>query len=244
MTEKDGNNKTLIILVPVIVAFIGVIGIMIQADWFSARMTPPTPTLPPSATEAVAIIPTSEPTLTFTAEPSGTSLPPTPTATSTPIPPPLLEIFPQAENGAAFVFVNNPAVFASDFVRDNCAREGVYGLKLAYDINNSGSAGWGVQWADSATGYFDVTAYSALVFWVKGGTGDERFQVGIKDDLKREYKIESTDLIVLSEDWQLVRVPLASFRDVNLAFVNNLNFGFNLNQTKGVLCIDDISLEK
>ena len=227
MSENDSGGKTLTVLVPVIIAILGLVGIMMQTDWFSAWVTPPTPTLPPIATEAVATVPTSETVLT-----------------STPIPVPLLEIFPQAELGKAFVFVNPPAVFTNDFVGEDCVHEGVYGLKLAYDINNSGGAGWGVQWGDSPTGYFDATAYSTLSFWVKGGTGNEKFHVGIKDDFKREDKVEAIDLIVLSKEWQLVRVPLADFSDVNLAFVNNINIGFDANHTNGVLCIDDISLEK
>lgn len=245
MAGKDSDSKTTV-LVPIIVAVVGLIGIMMQTDWFAARMAPPTPTAAPTVTVAVAIVPTSEPPATAVIPPTVTDIPATPTMTSTvtPIPLPLEEIFPQVGMGEAFVFVNNPAVFTSDFVRDECVYSGVYGLKLAYDVKNSGNAGWGVQWVKAPNGYIDLTEYSALVFWVKAGTGAERFQIGIKDDMKREQKIESRDLIVLSQDWQLVRVPLNRFRDVNLGFVNNINFGFNTNHSNGVLCVDEIYFEK
>ena len=239
MSGKDSDNKATV-LVPIVVAVVGLIGIMMQTDWFAARIAPPTPTVSPTATEMVAIVPTDEPTATAVIPPTATDIP----ATATPIPLPLEEIFPQVGRGDVFVFVNRPAVFAGDFVRNECVHSGVYGLKLAYDVGNSGSAGWGVQWAKAPSGYIDLTEYSAFVFWVKAGTGFERFQIGIKDDLKREQKIESTSLIVLAEEWQLVRVPLNRFYDVNLGFVNNINFGFNTNHSNGVLCIDDIYFEK
>ena len=232
MSEKDSNNKTLTILIPVIVAFLGLVGVMMQTDWFAERMSHPTPTLAPTVTETSATVPTSEPTTIAPAE------------TLTPIPPPLLEIFPQAKDGEDFVFVNKPAVFVGDFVNQDCVHEGAYGLKLAYDINNSGNAGWGVRWENSPSGYIDLTKYAELHFWVKGNTGDERFQIGIKDTLKYEYKMESSNLLVLSGDWQLIRVPLKRFAGVNLAFVENINVGFNDNHTGGVLCVDDISFEE
>lgn len=240
MTENNTGNTKWGILVPVIVALFGLIGVISQTEWFAARMTPPTPTLPPIATETVATFPTSEPTET-SLPPTDTAIPPT--ATETPIPLPLEEIFPQAGDGEAFVFVNNPAVFAGNIVRDECVHSGIYGLKMIYDIKNSGSAGWGVQWVNAPVGSVDLTGHSTLVFWVKGGTGMERFQIGIKDNLKREIKVESGDLIVLSRDWQKVRVPLNRFRDMNLGLVNNINFGFNTNHSNGVICVDDITFE-
>ena len=244
MAKKDDRNKTLTILVPVIVAVIGLVGIMMQTDWFATRLTPTTPTLAPTATEAVATVPTSEAVLTSTLAPTETSIP-AKVATSTPIPPlPLLEIFPQAGEGEEFVFVNNPAVFANDFVDEDCVHEGIYGLKLAYDINNSGSAGWGVRWSNTPTTYVDLTKYSEIHLWVKGRTGKEKFQIGIKDTLKYEYKVESSAFIVFSGDWQLLRVSLNRFNDVNLAFVENINIGFNENHTGGVLCVDDISFKE
>ena len=244
MTKKDDRNKTLAILIPVIIAFFTLVGVVVQTDWFATWITPPTPTLVPTAMEMATIIPSSEPIFTSTVKPTEIVPLTVVEVTSTPIPPPLLEIFPQAEDGEDFVFVNNPAVFISDFVDEDCVHEGIYGLKLAYDINNSGSAGWGVHWQNSLRGYVDLTKYAELHFWVKGNTGKEKFQIGIKDNLKHEYKTESSNLIVLSGNWQLIRISLKRFTGVNLAFVENINIGFNENHTGGVLCIDDISLEK
>ncbi len=229
----------------VIVAIIGVIGTILvtfmSTPAFERMTTPATPTSPPTATEMVSIVPTSEPTETAL-PPTATDIPPT--ATETPLPLPLEEVFPQVGAGHGFTFVNNPATFTGTIVRDDaCVHSGIYGLQLVYDINNSGSAGWGVQWDDAPEGTVNLSEYSTLVFWVKGGTGSERFQIGIKDSLKREPKIESTDLIVLSREWQQVRVPLNRFVDANLGLINNINFGFNKNHSNGVLCIDDISLE-
>ncbi len=241
MSENSSGNTKWAMWIPVIVAVVGLVGVITQADWFSARMMPATPTSPPTAMEMVSIVPTSEPTET-SLPPTATDIPPT--ATETPLPLPLEEVFPQVGAGHGFTFVNNPAIFTGTIVRDDaCVHSGIYGLQLVYDINNSGSAGWGVQWDDAPEGTVNLSEYSTLVFWVKGGTGSERFQIGIKDSLKREPKIESTDLIVLSRDWQQVRVPLNRFVDANLGLINNINFGFNKNHSNGVLCIDDISLE-
>ena len=232
MTEENTNKKALVIWIPVIVALVALLGTMIDTTWFSEKMIQPTPTM----------------ALTETGTPSGVSVganTETPLVElSMPIPPPLLEIFPQTKGGKEFVRTNSPITFANDFLTDDCVHEGIYGLKISYDLEeNTGDAVWGVDWKNTSTGYIDLTQYTTLQFWAKARTGRERFDIVIKD-LSYKYGVGISYSSRLSKDWQLVRIPLKEFSNINLAFVQNIHFDFNRNHTSGVVCIDDISFVK
>jgi hypothetical protein len=108
------------------------------------------------------------------------------------------------------------------------------------------NGGWGVHWTNTPTGHFDASGFSDLVFWVKGTTGGETLQIGLKGTNGQEVKVESGDLVVISaSDWKPVTVPLNKFINggVNVDSVENVNFGFNRNHGSGIICIDDIAFE-
>ena len=248
MADNGSGNSTLKIVAPIILAVISLIGVIVQTDWFAARMTPASEPVEQAVTQRV-VEEVNEPE---TESPSAESATETATQevledesspTSTPVPLPLVEIFPQVGPGEDFDYVNNPATFTSEILNNDCVRSGVYGLRVIYDIKNSGSGGWGTLWVNAPNGTTDFIEYSELVFWVKGGTGTERFKVTVSDSLQQAKALDSTDLLVLSRDWQEVRIPLDNFGNVNFSLVTSLTFDFSAKNTGGQLCIDDISFE-
>jgi hypothetical protein len=188
--------------------------------------------------------PTDAPPLpTDTPEPSkiplatATDLP-----TSTPLPPPLIETFPQATDGEEFVFSDLGGSITNQFVTtQNCVHSGASGLRLNYDMKGSGFGGWGVNWINASAGHFNAADFANLSFWVRGMEGGETFQIGLKDTNEKEVKIESKTYVVVTTGWSQVTVPLSKFKGVNTAAVRNVNFGFNKNHGSGSICIDDIA---
>ncbi len=202
-----------------------------------------------SITFEVVPLPTRTPTPTLAVAPTETFTPtPTPTLTLTPTRvPPLTEIFPQVGQGDAFVFMNWGGELTYRYVEsEECRHSGAYGLRLTYAMSGEGSGGWGVHWVNTPSGSFDASGFSALVFWVKGASGGETFQIGLKDTDGTEVKVESEPLVLVSaSEWRSVTVPLSEFEDegVNIASLENMNFGFNRNHGSGSICIDDIAFE-
>jgi len=129
---------------------------------------------------------------------------------------------------------------------EGCRHSGAYGLQLTYAMSGEGNGGWGVHWDNTPTQNFDASGFSALIFWVKGTSGGETFQIGLKDTNERESKVESGPLVIVSaSEWRQVNVSLSQFRDkgVNIASLRNVNLGFNSNHGSGTICIDDIAFE-
>lgn len=203
-----------------------------------------------SITFEVVAPPTPTPTPTPTAAPTETpSLMPTPTSTFTPTPvSPLTEIFPQSESyGEAFYWAANVGELTYRYVEsEGCRYTGMFGLQLTYAMSGEGNGGWGVHWANASSGGFDASEFSALVFWVKGTSGGETFQIGLKDTSGNEFKVDSQTFVVISaSEWRLVIAPLSEFRDegVNTTSVENVSFGFHAAHGSGTICIDDIAFE-
>lgn len=190
--------------------------------------------------EVVAPTPTPTQTPTETPVPSDTPIP-TVTVTSTP-PPPILEIFPQAGNGKEFVFINGGTIVNLFLPNENCIHSGFYGLQLTYNMSGTGNGGWGVQWSSSPAGYFDASAFNALTFWVKGSSGGEIFQIGMKDTAGKEAKLGSKDYLVTTLEWSQIIIPFSEFAGVNIASIENINLGFNRDHGSGSICIDDMAL--
>ena len=174
----------------------------------------------------------------FEFNPIQTSIP-TPAATNTPLPPSLVEIFPQAVDGKVFVFSNEGGVLAPEFVAgEGCVHSGVYGLRLTYNMQGKGNGGWGVHWANPATTtHFDASRFRNLIFWVRGASGGESFQVAMKDT---NAKSDLSELVV-TVDWSMVSIPLDEFQGVNISSLENVNFSFNQSHGSGSICLDDIA---
>jgi len=186
-------------------------------------------------------------TITVLAAPTATPTEPPPTETPAPLPtstsplPPLVETFQQSHEGREFQYMNNNGVLIKKFVSaandPDCVHSGSSGLKLTYQMSGTANGGWGVQWNEAPTGFFDASSFSAFTFWIKGEDGDETFQVGLKDTSGLEIKVEQSIL----SGWMEISIPLSQFEGVNTSSIENVNFGFNKDHGSSIICIDDIA---
>ena len=113
-------------------------------------------------------------------------------------------------------------------------------------MEGAGNGGWGVQWSSSPVGHFDASAFNALTFWVKGASGGEIFQIGMKDTTGNngngtEAKLGSKDYLVVTQNWSQIILSFDEFKGVNIASLENINLGFNKDHGSGSICIDDMA---
>ncbi len=165
----------------------------------------------------------------------------------------LAEIFPQAEAGQQFLWANPNGAVKAGF--DNgCARPrlanifGFFGtssgLRLQYGVvADMRDGGWGVHWDQAPTKRFDASGFDHFSFWVRGASGEELFEIGLKDKDAKETKIESKDWIAASDlrNGVEVIIPLAEFKGVNKQSLNNISFSFNSLHGSGSICIDSMT---
>jgi hypothetical protein len=83
---------------------------------------------------------------------------------------------------------------------------------------------------------------------VKGISGGEKFQIGLKDFTSKEILVQSERyILVSSNDWRPVRIPLSDFADdegpVDLKAINNMSIGFSTVHGSGTICIDEIAFQ-
>jgi hypothetical protein len=169
-----------------------------------------------------------------------------PTLTNTPsLMLPIEEVFPQIGEGEEFYFINNDKPDALRWrFQPACRHSGLHGIEITYRFAGEGNGGWGIRWDLSNKKHFDASSFDTLTFWVKGMLGVEKFQLGLKDKMGNEYKIESDALVINMRDWSFVSAPLSRFRGVNTQFIDNVNLGFNPTHGSGTICLDDIAFVK
>ncbi|MEK7786488.1 MAG: carbohydrate binding domain-containing protein, partial [Chloroflexota bacterium] len=211
--------------------------------------TPPPPTLTSTPTPSA----TSIPTLTFTPMPTSTS---TPTPTNTPLPPPLVGVFLLVGDGVDFLFPEGkPDLIKRQFVEiGECLLSPPNGVQLTYNFTEGGG-GWGIHWAAPPQKHLNLIGFTELTFWVKGTSGSETFQIGLKDTGQIEVQNDEKEILVNSEryvlvsssEWRQVIVPLSHFADatgpVNFASIDNMSIGFSSAHGSGSICIDDIAFK-
>jgi hypothetical protein len=203
----------------------------------------------PPATAAPTALP--QPTALPSATAAPTALPPPtavlPAATQSTIPP-LLDVFAQAIDGEDWSWSHAPGLLTNQFVADeNCRLSGQSGLRLAYSFTGAGNGGWGVHWANTPTKHFNAAGFTALTFSVRG-TAPNGFQIGLKDTTGFEVKVESNAFGLASDtEWRTITIPLTRFarqgQQVNIAAVENVNFGFHSGHGAGNICIDEIAFQ-
>ncbi len=164
----------------------------------------------------------------------------------------LSEIFPQAKQGQQFSW-KNPGNSVKDSFDGGCAKPnlmnlfgfwGGSGLRLQYGVTSDAfDGGWGVHWDQAPTKGFDASRFDHFSFWVRGASGEEWFEIGLKDKDARETKIESKDWIAASNlrNGVEVIIPLAEFKGVNKQSLNNISFSFNSLHGSGNICIGEIA---
>lgn len=111
-------------------------------------------------------------------------------------------------------------------------------LSLDYKIAKGGWAGYGLSLDGTS-----AKDYTQLVFMVRGLTGKETFDIGLKDMAGVEKKVSLSQFSEISKDWRTVKIPLKEFAGVNLAALNNINFGFSDVQDEGRVFMDDLRFD-
>ena len=123
-------------------------------------------------------------------------------------------------------------------------RPGRQGQVLRIEYGKLG--GW-CGWYTLLNG-IDVTRHNALVFWVRGEKGGERFDVGLADDRMQELEIDAVYAGPIkaflpqgvTAEWQEVKVPIASLRsELDLTRMGSLVFWFRYEGT-GAIEVDDV----
>jgi len=176
-----------------------------------------------------------------------------PTSTLTPIPtpvPPLVGVFPLVGDGVEFIFPEaKPNVIKRQFIEiGECLYSAPNGLQLTYDFTEGGGGGWGVTWNNPPLFHFSAIGFTKFTFWVKGASGGETFQIGLKDTEPKEVKVDSTRYVLVSaSEWKPVEIPLNHFADnkgpVNIATIENVSFDFDKRHGAGNICIDDVAFK-
>ncbi|HID60830.1 MAG TPA: PKD domain-containing protein, partial [Hadesarchaea archaeon] len=79
-------------------------------------------------------------------------------------------------------------------------------------VYNHASGVWGgvyTTWRHG--GIQDMSAYENLVFWVKGKSGGENFEIVVEDNIGAGGKVPITDYVTVTTGWQEVSIPLSDF---------------------------------
>lgn len=87
----------------------------------------------------------------------------------------------------------------------------------------------------------DARDCNAMVFNCRGRSGDEVFEIKLKDKDGREGMVISSQLFNVSSNWQLCVVPLALFQGVETTSVTDIVFASNSNQANSETQIIEIT---
>lgn len=123
-------------------------------------------------------------------------------------------------------------------------RPGRKGSTLRIEYSKTG--GW-CGWYTLLNG-IDISRHNALVFWVKGEKGGERFDVGLADEGMQDLQIDAAYAGPImaflprgvTTEWQEVKVPLGPLRsEFNMSRMGSLVLWFRY-EGSGAIRIDDV----
>jgi hypothetical protein len=160
----------------------------------------------------------------------------TPAATPAPTPAAL-------SSGRSITWRGGESGWVSEFLSLSDVPPGAdYAILIDYGMEAEGDyGGWGVA---DITG-LDISDYDALVFWARGQSGTERFDVRIKDRAAVE---QIAGPYQVSQSWEQISVPLFNFGNVNLSDVQLIALGFDsttrLDSGTGRIWIGPFTFEK
>jgi len=100
--------------------------------------------------------------------------------------------------------------------------------------------GWGLS-----LNKLNASHVAYLSFWIIGTNENERFEIKIRDFNGAEPVVPSSQVVTITKKWQKVKIPLSSFRGVNLSAIENINLGFNYvtSGKSGRIYVDDFRFE-
>jgi len=119
-------------------------------------------------------------------------------------------------------------------------------LKLIYDKQSTGWAGYFTLLNQIDGEYFDLSKYKDVSFMIKGAKGGETFQIGMADrnwinigDSLKAGQIEDFLPGGVTTDWKEVTIPLSKFGSLDFTQMGSFVIDFNKKQ-KGVIYIDNL----
>lgn len=117
------------------------------------------------------------------------------------------------------------------------------GLNLVYAIGQGGFAGWGVHWDNSQSGQYDISDKSALIFWLRGTTGRETFQVALRHKAGDDIAVQIGSIITAlnTTAMEMVIIPLDQFAGLDKTSLVAMSIGFNPSHGSGSFCVDDFA---
>ncbi len=117
-------------------------------------------------------------------------------------------------------------------------------LRISYSVPAGQWCGYWSFFLASQKGY-DVSGFTDIRMWVKGGAGGENFKIELKDFEGRSRHVYVS--IVpgfesgLSTSWQELVIPLYNFEGVNLRWLRQVNIVFDTYPYSGTVYIDRIA---
>lgn len=117
------------------------------------------------------------------------------------------------------------------------------GLNLEYVIGEGGFAGWGLHWDNSQSGHYDISDKSALIFWLRGTTGRETFQVALRHEEGDDIAVQIGSIITAlnTTAMEMVIIPLDQFAGLDKTSLAAMSIGFNPSHGSGSFCVDDFA---
>ncbi len=97
---------------------------------------------------------------------------------------------------------------------NGCAFDPIKYYKLVWGGGNNWDA-----WAFVSSPTVNLSSYTNLVFYVKGAVGNETFTIGMLDSSSNKAEIPLS--VTVTTNWQMVKIPLSSFKSANSSL--NLN---------------------
>jgi len=123
----------------------------------------------------------------------------------------------------------------------NASYEGIYSLKLHYDMDISTWCGyWMFITAGNETGKADLSSYKYLSFYVKSDAAGKKFKIELTDKDKIT-SVQLSDVISggTSTSWKEIKVPFSSFSPPLLSTaVKQINIIFDQSPREGTIWFD------
>lgn len=167
--------------------------------------------------------------------------------------PPLEGIFLLVNGGVEFTFPEGqPDSIKRQFVEDGeCLYSPPNSIQITYNFPKDSGGGWGIHWANLPGRSYNLEGegFTKLTLMVRGKSGGETFQIGLKDRDQKEIMVQSERyVLVRSDEWRAIVIPLSDFFDqnghVDLATIENMSIGFSSAHGSGSICIDEIAFQK
>ncbi len=121
-------------------------------------------------------------------------------------------------------------------------------LRLDFDKRATGWCGYYTLLNQIDGGYYDLSPYKKVTFWVKGGRGGESFEIGMADkswltigDSVKAGTIEKYLASGVTTEWQEVVIPLADFGRLDWTQMGSFVINFH-RPGSGAIFLEDLRL--